>query len=241
MASQLELNIPDLEIMPNHSIGQEELICELRKTPSVLYGIFVEVARKVYISGQGYLKGVPNIMWDEDPNKTGIWIDSELNWRDDVPEFRPAIFVRLGEQQTSSPSNINKPSALDVVDAIYTYERFVSGTVSFVHVAERAGEALILADNTEAVLNDFAAQIKTDFCFTHFVPASRVPLAQVQPESSPRYSSIVTYRYDFGESWSLKLESPKLKTLQVKYSGVFDGQQYRGHGSISKNVTPPAL
>ena len=239
MSTNLHLLIPDREIFPDDKLADKDLICELRKTPTVLYGLFTEVVRQYYLNGQGYLKGTPEIKWDEDPLKSQIWIDSELNWNDEHPEFRPAIFISLGELQSTSPVNPNSAVKFEMRDAIYHYARQVSGTVTFVHVAQRAGEALILCDNTAAYLTHFAAQIRDDFCFQLFTEIGRKPLVQTKPESSERYMSAATYAFKFGEEWSSKLESPILKVLNVNAKPTFDRQELRGHGSINTDTRPP--
>lgn len=236
--SGLKIQVPDREILPSDKLADKDLICQLRKTPSVLYGLFTELVRQYYMNGDGYLLGTPDVRWDADASKSGIWIDSELNWNDEHPEFRPAIFVSLGEMQSSSPVNPNGAVRMNLRDAVYYYARSVTGTVSFVHVAQRAGEALALCDNTAAYLTHFASQIRDDFCFTTFAEVSRKPLVQAPPESSERYMSAVSYVFKFGEEWSSKLESPILKVLNVDVSATFGRQIHLGHGSISTDTTP---
>ena len=241
MSTNLQLQVPDQEIMPNHRIGHNELICELRKTPTVLYGIFTEVVRQFYLNGTGYLEGCPKLKWDANPQKTDIWIDSELAWNDEHPEFRPAIYVKLGELQYETPLSPHTPVGFNMRDAVYKYGRIGKGTVSFVHVAQRAGESLILCDNTATFLTNFSTPIRNDFCFSRFVEVSRNPLAQSQPESSLRYASVTTFTYWFGEDWSIKLESPILKSLKVLGLDIPSGQERWKHDSISTNGKPPEL
>lgn len=241
MSTNLQLDVPEREILPKDKLADKNLICELRKTCSVLYGLFTEVVRQYYLNGEGYLLGTPKVKWDDDPQKTGIWIDSELNWNDEHPEFRPAIFVSLGDLQSSSPTNPNTPVQMNLRDAIYHYARSVQGTVTFVHVAQRAGEALALCDNTATYLTHFSAQIRDDFCFTTFAEIGRKPLIQANPESSERYMSSVSYLYKFGEQWSSKLESPILKVLNIRASANpadFGLHNNGGHGSIDTDIKP---
>ena len=241
MSTNLQLQVPNQEIMPNHAIGKNELICELRKTPTILYGIYTEVVRQFYLNGSGYLEGCPKVKWNFDPNKTDIWIDSELAWNDEHPEFRPAIYVKLGDIQYETPLSPHTLVGFNMKDAIYHYGRIAKGTVSFVHVAQRAGESLILCDNTATFLTDFSTPIRNDFCFNSFSEVSRNPLAQSQPESSQRYASVTTFAYSFGEEWSIKLESPILKSLKVVAFDIPSGQESWKHDSISTNGKPPEL
>jgi hypothetical protein len=196
----------------------------------VLYGIFVEIVRQFYMNNDPMLKGVPKVRWDVDPQKTDIWIDTELRWEDEHPEFRPAIFVKLGDIQYGNLPIIGNRGPLQLKDAVYHYADQGSSTVTFIHVGNTSGEACSLCDNTEQFLTTFKTQIADDFCFTSFDKAQRSPIAQSAKESKERYMSSVTFNFSFEETWSVKLESPILKSVKIytgqdpKYSGIISGE-----------------
>jgi hypothetical protein len=234
--SSLPLVIPDKEIQSDHDVAGYELICELRKTPTVLYGIFVEIVRQFYMNNDPMLKGVPKVRWDVDPQKTDIWIDTELRWEDEHPEFRPAIFVKLGDIQYGSLPIIGSKGPLQLKDAVYHYADQGSSTVTFIHVGNTSGEACSLCDNTEQFLTTFKTQIADDFCFTSFDKAQRSPIAQSTKESKERYMSSVTFNFSFEETWSVKLESPILKSVKI-----YTGQEPKYSGIISRELRSPEL
>jgi len=212
--------VVDREIQPYHELAGNELICELRKTPTALYGIFTELVQQFWKADpDGRLFGTPELQWDKDPAKTRIWIDTELRWEATHPEFRPAIYVRLSPIQYGTV-NGNTTGLLkrDIQEAEYHYARTGAGTVSFVHVGATAGEACALADATTDYLDAFAPVITDDFCFDWFKLAGREPLHAMEKDANEKYGSVVTYDYRFTNAWSLKLESPKLRRLVVRVS-----------------------
>jgi len=211
-------SIPDREIQPRHEIAGNELICELRKTPTVLYGIFTELVQQFWAQGpENKLFGTPEVQWDRDPNKTRIWIDTELRWEATHPELRPAIYVKLSPIQCGTVTGDNTGLVhRDLQEAEYRYARTGAGQVSFVHVAATAGEACSLADATMDYLDAFSPVITDDYCFNWFKLASREPLREMGKDANEKYGSIVTYDFRYTDEWTLKLESPKLKQLVVR-------------------------
>lgn len=210
------IDVPTDEIQSSHALGDLEHICELRKSSSVLYGIFTELVRLIYSDKDGRLIGTPNVVWT--PKGTSIWIDTELRWEDQHPEARPAIYVQLGPIQS-------KPYIEGANGKVTPANRFAerryalasTGTVNFVHVAHTAGEACALADNTEYALSMMQGPICNDFCFTQFVQAGRTPLEKLPKESVDRIASAVSFRYEFDEVWLVKEETPILKSIDFLY------------------------
>ena len=215
--SNLPIRILDAEIQPEHNIGQYELICEIRKTPTVLYGIFTEVIRQFYSQEANLPRPVSGVVWDRDPEKSTIWIDTELRWEDEHPSVRPAIFVGLGEITYSSlTGRSDSLMGMDVKNAEYQFTRSGKGTVQFRHIGQTDGEACVLADATLDYLDAFSRVIRDDFCFTRFELTRRVPLAYKGKESGERWGSLVEMSYEFQDTWTLKLESQLLKKVAFR-------------------------
>ena len=206
------------EVHEVHELAGHELICELRKTNMVLYGMFTELVRKLYRQNGPYVVGCPDVRWDPDPQKTGIWIDTELNWNPEHPEFLPAIFVRLGEVQYSSPGGAAPiASGMILRDAVYKTLRTGRTAVSFCHVGGNAGEACALCDNTRFWLSDFAMPIRRDLVLSGFYEVGSVPLRQYQRDSKERWQSMTTFAVEWNEESSLKLESPILRSIDADF------------------------
>jgi len=214
--SNIPRAVEDKLIHDDHEIGGEELICNIRKLPHVLYGIFVELLRDIYSTADGRMLGTTSRVWSPDPQKTRVWIDTECRWEDERPEFRPAIYVGLSEMTYTSLTG--KKSGLmgaGLMDGEEFYGKHVSGDVSFTHIAATSGEAVDLCDNTLDYIDAFSSVISRDFCFETFSLSSRVPLKQLPKESKERYGSVATFSYTFQDCWTLKLESPKLKIVSL--------------------------
>lgn len=206
--------VPEGEIQPWHSLGGVEHICELRKSCTVLYGIFIEIARLVYHDPDGRLIGTPDAVWRQDG--TDIWIDSELRWEDQHPEVRPAIYIQLSPLQVQpyiKGTNAKVLSANRFGER--TYAVTYSGSVTFVHIGTTSGEACALADNTEYNLSSLQDPICKDFCFNTFELAGRTPLEKMPKESRERFASAVTFNYSFDNVWLVKQECPILKAIDL--------------------------
>ena len=214
----LQVKVSPDETHEVHEIAHHELICELRKTNMVLYGLFVELVRELYRFESPYIVGCPDVKWDPDPQKTGIWIDSELNWNPEHPEFLPAIYVKLGGVQYSSLYGAGQPtmSGMILKDAVYKIVRNAATQVTFVHVGGNAGEACMLCDNTRSYLSDFSMPIRRDMVFSKFYEAQATALQQTKPDSKERWQSTATFNVEWAEETSLKLESPILREITIE-------------------------
>lgn len=218
-------DLKDKEIQPFHELAGNELICEMRKTPTVLYGIFVELLQQFWrvrredwqTEDGGRLFTTPDVSWDPDPKKTRMWIDTELRWEATHPEFRPAIYVALSPIQYGTlDGSKDGLTRRDIQEAEYHYTRTGTGQVSFVHVGSSSGEACTLADATMDYLDAFSPVIRDDFCFNWFRLASRTPMQSAQKDSKEKYTSTITFEYMFTDAWMLKMETPKLKSLVIR-------------------------
>lgn len=216
------------EIQDQHRFGDIELLPELRKTSTVLYGIFIELLRQLYSNPDNHPMGTPKRVWDPDPAKSEIWIDTELRWEDEHPEKRPAIYVQLSP--IGYASLVGRKDGLmgsNLREGETHHTRSGSGTVSFVHIGQTSGEACMLADATMDYLDAFCAMIRCDFGFTTFSLVNRKALGLRQKESKDRYESVVTFEFSFQDTWTIKLESQRLKVFTVRA-----GQQLLNSGTV---------
>lgn len=206
--------IPDQEIQPVSSYGKYDLICHIRKTPTVLYGIFVEVLRQLYAEPLNMPYATKNVLWDKDAKKSTMWIDTELRWEDDHPSVRPAIYVALSPiAYNSITGRSDGVAGGDIAEAETDFSRSGVGTVTYRHIGQTDGEACVLADTTLDYMDAFARSIRDDFCFKKFYLASRTPLAGRRPESGDRWGSSVEMAFEFEDTWTIKLESQRLKRI----------------------------
>ena len=217
--SSVDNEVSQAEVQPWHRIGGMEHICELRKSSQVLYAIFVTVLRMIYAGKKGRTFGCPDVVWRKDPQKTQIWIDTELRWEDQRPDFTPAIFVNLGELQYQFDPTLDMQGRTFMShDGEQHYERTVSGSATIMHISDKAGAACSLADNTENYLSSLQDQIAQEYCFEHFTVTGRLPRQQKetpQTAGKGKYVSVVAVKFDFVDAWTVKVESPILKTVSL--------------------------
>jgi len=208
------LKVDSFEVYFDHAIEDRELICELAKHSSVLYGLFVDLIRQFYMNGDGFIKGCPVKKFDYDKNKTQIWIDKEMRWNDEHPEFRPAIYVKLSPIQYTYPTG-RVPYAVDERTGTRYDLRHGVGQVTFVHIAKTSGESNILCDNTASYLWRFAQAIKKDYCFIAFKPSNVTPIQKAPDGSKEHWISTCTFDFEFGEATGIRPEAPVLQEIKV--------------------------
>lgn len=211
------------EVQPWHRLGGVEHVCELRKTAQVLYAIFVSVLRTVYAGRKGRTFGCPDVVWSPDAQKTQLWIDTELRWEDQRPDFTPAIYVGLGEIAYEPAPSMDMMGGMDMNRfGERHYERTGKGTARLLHVADKAGAACSLADNTEAWISSLQAQLCEEYCFDRLAVAGRQPRQRLeQPPSAGKglYASSVALQFEFTDAWAVKHETPILKTVAAAFDG----------------------
>lgn len=190
-------------------------IGELRKTPELLSGIFTEVVRQMYY-GENGLHLNRQWTWVEKPTDSSahIWINAESVWDDAAPDFRPAIYVALTPITYRSVTGLSKSQShvrLDVGE--YEYSRFGASNVKFVHVGRTLGEAYSILSNTLDLLDAFSDIIRRDFCFKTLNVVEVIPPKVHEKETRERFRGDIIVSYSFEDTWTLKLESPKLKRV----------------------------
>ena len=212
MIKQLDTNIPYRTLInegvPRSEMNVESTIGLIRKDPIVLYGIFVELTQQMYGSE---ITDTP-WKWSKDEKKTRVWIDTEARWEDVNPEFRPAIYISINDVKYKPMMGNRSKIGMNLKEAEYHHARDCSGVVSWVHIGSSKGEGVQLLQSTLEYLDVFSDVIKNEFCFDSFLVAGYNPI-QVTKESKERIRSILSATVTWQETWSLKLESPKLKAI----------------------------
>ena len=208
------IDVDPFEVYLDHALGDKEHICELTKSSSVLYGLFVDVVRQFYIGGKGYIKGCPVRVYDYDKDRTQIWIDKEMRWEDEHPEFRPAIYVKLDQLSMDYPTG-RVPYAIEKHTSTKFSLRKVSGRVSFVHVAKTAGEATVLCDNTLNYLLVFGDKIRSDYCMATFRPVAQIPVTRGPQASKEHWMSVCTCAFEFFDVSGVRMEAPVLQDIRL--------------------------
>lgn len=199
------------EGIPKAELGPDlTTIGAIRKSPLVLYGIFVEITRQIYAAE---FQPPDGWLWNKDTNLTKIWIDSEYKWEDVAPNFRPAIFISLSPiKYISYTGNDRGLQGMNLKEAEYDYARSGQCSVSWVHMCNTKGEAVMMASLTHDYLDAFSDVIRKEFCFRKFHVTDFIPPQPVK-EDREKFRCTVTAFLEWTDAWTLKLESPKLKEI----------------------------
>lgn len=151
-------------------------------------------------------------------DKDWTFIDVTNKWDDNNVTRRPAIFVDIGDLHTDDgavTSTFGDGSYINLKEGTRSYERIVTGTVVWAHLAERRSEAVLYASNSYDILDGLAPVIQHDFCFEKFDIKSI--LKPKQRKDQPKdWECLVQAAFQFRENFDIKRESPKLKQITLK-------------------------
>ena len=186
-------------------------IFPVRRKTRTLYGIFLELARQLYSDENNMLLGMATL-WNADPAKSKIWIDTEYIWEDNTPEFRPAIYIALQGLKLAPVVGQKSRVGFETEEGEAHYAREITGSVTFVHIGQTKGETVNLIDNTYEFFDGLADIIRQDFCFRTFSVTDVTPLKIVKAEKDHLRGEVVA-AFSYHDTWSVKLESPKLKKI----------------------------
>ena len=185
-----------------------------RKTPFLLSAIFVDIVRGYY-SNPDYLPQHLCVKWDADANKSQVYIDSLAKWNTANPEFRPAILVQTGTTTYSTKAmRADGYYGENTAEGEKFYTRTGTGIVYYTHIASLQAESELLMSATLDYLDSFSSVITDDYCFDSF-DVAQSETSTYTKESKERVRCVLTCRYSFTDSWSIKRESLKLKGITI--------------------------
>lgn len=147
-----------------------------------------------------------------------IFIDKELPDLKELLQQRPAIVVGVSDVNFSNVSGLpgrNPEIGGNLVEGEIHYARRGEGSVVFRHIGRTNGESMILAGSTLDFFDALSPIIKKDFCFETFTPVQITKVKHFE-ESTERYECSVVCSFSFQDTWTLKLESPKLKAMELR-------------------------
>ncbi|MFC1453583.1 hypothetical protein ACFLQL_00195 [Verrucomicrobiota bacterium] len=192
-------------------------IGKFRRNLILLYGQFLELTRQIYSTADNSMLGL-DLIWNKDPINSKIWIDTEYMWEDKTPDFRPAIYVSLQGLKSSKLSLMAGTISKNIKEGEVTYGKEVTGTVMWVHIGRSKGETLNMLSNTYEYVDALAPIIKGEYCLDLFEVTDVTPL-RVYREEKDHLRGELMAKFAFAETWTLKLESPKLKQLNTIITG----------------------
>ena len=191
---------------------------ELRKSSTVLQGMFVELARAVWMDGYDFIEGFPSdFRYSPDITKCRLQIDSEFNFTEVVKDPTSLIGIKLGNIEYKKSPGATRDGIIGTsksTDQQY-YSRTGTGTVTFSHIGTSDGQSVSMADATQEFLEAYSGVIRKEFGFNQFEIIGRRPLTEHPRKlyGKERYLSEVVAAFQFENTWQLVLESPKLQEI----------------------------
>jgi hypothetical protein len=102
----------------------------------------------------------------------------------------------------------------NLVEGFTSYSREVAGSVVWMHIGKNRGQALQYGCVTLDLVDAYADIIQRDFCFESF--QVRGILKPKQRKDNPKeFECRVQADFKFQETFQIKHESPKLKTISA--------------------------
>ncbi len=105
--------------------------------------------------------------YHRDPRRTGIFLDIALNYKDDVIQKRPAVFVGRGAAEFKYPT-MNQMIGANTMESEKHKLAIVTMPIQVNVIATNVGFAEQLAEYIASPFINFAEQIRNDFYFRVF-------------------------------------------------------------------------
>ena len=215
---------------PNKDCGDQEaaklvtetglnMIRQVRRTPLVLNGMFLECTRMLWLTPDNLLQNVRT--WSPTNEKDHVFIDSSFDWDPDNTDRRPEIIVDIGDLEVSDSPGKGVGSnggmiAYDLEEGVEYREDMVVGSVVWAHIGVTKGQVLAYGCCTYDLLSGFSSVIRRDFCLEKFnVRAILKP--RLRKEQPRTFECLVQASFQFRETYTLKRESPKLKQIRLEF------------------------
>lgn len=195
-----------------------DMIPNIRRTPLILTGMFVELIRALYAEEDNLYPPARTWVPTNDEDEDHLFIEPAYKWDDKNIERKPAIYVDIGDLKLSEKVTQGIGSHgvhYDLKEGV-DYREHVAGTsVSFAHVCEKRSECMLYEGITYDLLAGLSFAIKRDFCLEKF--DLKAILKPKQTSDQPiTFVAEVQATMQFREPFALKRESPKLKQITVE-------------------------
>lgn len=228
----MALNNSDHPYLQSREIAEKtNLVSLVRKTPLLLYGIFTELLQTYYVDDDNLPMGlkyvwIPDNEVPHSKKENILVIKSDFDTEENTIEGRPSIIVKVGDIQYSNIDDSKGSStvSMDLENGTYSHSRKGVTTIQFIHIGRTKGEALLLAGATHDFLDAFSSIIRKDFCFVDFSTSS-ISTLHKDKEWSNRFICNVTANLIFEDSWEIKLETPKIKRINMVINNAADSTE----------------
>lgn len=184
----------------------------IEKDPIVLEGYFMELLRGCFSSECNLRhRALP---WKGERAADGVRIVTGGELTPDLTQKRPGIYVFVGYENIDAQGDqgIGGASGLSERGSLIHQSRTISAQLRVVHVAETRDAAYAHALTSLRYLDTYAYAIVRDVCLVKFSVVSMVE-PTLRKDPSNEWSCTVTAKFQFKETFSLRVSSPLLKQM----------------------------
>jgi hypothetical protein len=193
-----------------------EMLPQIRRTPLILCGMFVELMRSLYAEKDNLYP--PARTWVPTNDEDHLFVEPSYKWDDENIDRTPAIYVDTGDLKLSADpvKGIGSHGThFDMKEGADYREHVVGGSVAFAHVCEKRAECMLYQGITYDLIAGLSFAIKRDFCLEKF--DLRAILKPKLTKDQPRtFVGEVQATLQLRETFTLKRETPKLKQITVE-------------------------
>lgn len=150
---------------------------------------------------------------------TGLVIEQTIKWDPEKTEQRPALLLKRGGWQFQRIA-IGDRAGEEMLEGTQQFAGLWSGTIVVFALAQRAGEAELLAWEAVTALQRYTDPILQYTGLHRFTPVSIGEVAAVE-ESKKNYAVPVTFGYTAEDAWELYEHAPRLKRVVFNPNGFF--------------------
>jgi hypothetical protein len=181
-------------------------------TPWTVQNICYELAANYMLSNdprsQGYVFGQ---RYDRDPRKSEIFLDIAYNYRDDVAQKRPAVFISRGDVKYSYPT-FNQQIGGNSRNSEKSKLGVVQMPVQVTVVGTNIGFTEQFAEYVSRVFIDHAEEIRHDF-FMRAFRLETMSAPTLYLESKEHFAVTLNLNTSFDMSFTITGDHLKLKTV----------------------------
>ena len=195
------------------------MIRQVRRTPLVLSGMFLECTRTLWLNEDNLLANVRT--WSPTNEKDHVFIDTSFDWDPDNTDRRPAIIIDIGDLEVGASPGRGLGSdagmvGFDLQEAVEYREDLVIGSVVWAHIGTTRGQVLAYGSCTYDLVSGFSSVIRRDLCLEKFVVRA-ILKPKLRKEQPRTFECLVQASFQFRETYTLKRESPKLKQIRLEF------------------------
>jgi hypothetical protein len=188
--------------------GSKGLILSPWTVQNICYEL---IANYMLTNSPGDMGFVFSQRYDRDPRKTGIFLDIALNYKDDVVQKRPAVFVGRGPADFRYPT-MNQMIGGNSRESVKQKMAIITMPVMITTVATNVGFVEQLSDYISRVFIEYAEQIREDFRFRIF-KLENLSNPTLYLESKDHFAIGLNLTTSFDLGFTVTGDHLKLKTM----------------------------